>query len=88
MGVGEWSERENEIYLNRRKIDLRERCYAQIRTMAPRGIDCKEVREAFGTGTKRNGGETKPIGFWSFVDNGGKLCDRFRIELSLYIYSS
>ena len=50
MGVGEWSERENEIYLNRRKIDLRERCYAQIRTIPLEGIDFKWFNEANGTG--------------------------------------
>ena len=88
MGVGEWSERENELHLNRIKIDLRGISWAQFRTITPMGIDCKEVREAFGTGTKRNGGETKPIGFWSFVDNGGNWCGSFRVELAPYIDSS
>ena len=50
MEVGEWSERENEFDEIRRKIDLRERGYAQIRTIPLEGIDCKEVREAYGTG--------------------------------------
>ena len=39
MGVGEWSERENEFDEIRRKIDLRERGYAQIRTIPLEGVD-------------------------------------------------
>ena len=55
MGVGEWSERENELRPDRRKIELGEIGLAQIRTMAPMGFDCKWAREAFGTGMKQNG---------------------------------
>ena len=63
-------------------------CLAQIRTITLMGIDCKWIREAFGTGTKRNGGETKRIDFLQFVFNGGNGCGSFRVELSPYIYSS
>ena len=55
MKVGEWSERENELCSVRRKIDRRGNSLAQIRTITPMGIDCKEAREAFGTGMNENG---------------------------------
>ena len=54
MGVGEWSERENEIYLIRRKIDLRGNSLAQIRTIPLEGIDYKWFNEANGTGMNEN----------------------------------
>ena len=55
MGVREWSERENGVRPDRRKIELRGICSAQIRTTKPMGIDCKGFNEANGTGTKQNG---------------------------------
>ena len=50
MEVGEWSERENEIYLIRIKIDLRGNSLAQNRTFLLEGIDYKWFNEANGSG--------------------------------------
>ncbi len=60
-------------------------CLAQIRTITPMGIDCKWIREAFGTGMKQNGGEMKRSKNPSLIDNGGFVGDRFQVELARYL---